>query len=448
MRYVRQLSPTIMNTLPHSRRTVMKLGLGLAVGSALPCRVSAAIASAEANVETAHAEIWRRFVDPFDILVDYADEEGRFPRPTPEECREGKPNALGWWTPVENGSMFNGMYLDGICTRWQHTRAEADRIKAQRLVKGLLRLASLGPPGFIARGVATDGRTPYPMGSNDQTMPWLYGLWRYLRSDLATGAERAEIVAKFVELASVLESKGWRMPCLEGAPSPFRGTFANFTWECAPRLLFLLKATHDLTGEARWDQLYHRLAQESGGEPSLTRLEICTRGMIYHRPTWRESWTGAPGVCALRALWELETDPTRRDIYARGLKASLQMAADSLPLAEKYPNANQLAFLHDWRVLNAWWRPQHTEQEAVDVAERQSKELGRRSPRRYQEFVFVREPVFAAWVMTLCPDRTLVLPHREAILKVLAHYRYDRLYYSQFFPAEAAWYRLKALQPG
>lgn len=429
-----------MFTFIHTRRTAIKVGLGLAAGSMLSGQVLAA--SAEANIEAAHAEIWRRFIDPYDILVDYADEEGRYPRPTPEECREGKPNALGWWTPVENGSMFNGLYLDGVCARWQHTRADADRTKARRLVKGLLRLASLGQPGFIARGVASDGRTPYPMGSNDQTMPWIYGLWRYLRSGLATEAERVEIVAKIVELASVLESTGWRMPCLDGAPTPFRGTFADFTWESAPRLLFLLKATHDLTGDTRWDKRYQHLALESGGDPARSRLEICERGMVYHRPTWRESWTGAPGVCGLRALWELETDPTRREIYARGLKASLQMAAGSLPLAEKYSNENRLAFLHDWRVFNQWWRPQHSERDAVDVAERQNKEFGRLSPRRYPEFVYVREPIFAAWVMTLCPDPSLVLPYREAIHKVLAHYRYDRLYYSQFFPAEGVWYRL------
>lgn len=432
-----------MNSFPFSRRTALKAGLALAASSVFPKQTFAA--AAEANVEAAHDEIWRRFIDPYNILIDYADEDGKFPRPTPEECRAGKPNALGWWTPVENGAMFNGLYLDGICARWQHTRAEADRSKAQRLVKGLLLLASLGPPGFIGRGVATDGRTPYPMGSNDQTMPWIYGLWRYLRGGLATDGERAEIVAKFVELARVLESTSWRMPCMKGAPAPFRGSFAGFAWESAPRLLFLLKATHDLTGEAHWDELYHRSANESGGEPAISRWEICAQGMIYHKPTWRESWTGAPGVCGLRALWEMETDPALRDAYARGLTASLQMAADSLPLAEKYSNDNNLAFLHDWRVFNQWWQPQHSEQEAVDVAERQNKEFGRLSPRRYPEFVYVREPVFAAWVMTLCPDRTQVEPYREAILKVLAHYRYDRLYYSQFFPVEGAWYRLQAV---
>jgi len=46
-------------------------------------------------------------------------------------------------------------------------------------------------------------------------------------------------VDTFLEVARVLEATGWRMPCREGAPSPFRGSFAGLAWEHAPRLLFL-----------------------------------------------------------------------------------------------------------------------------------------------------------------------------------------------------------------
>src|SRR5688572_16839495 len=45
----------------------------------------------------------------------------------------------------------------------------------------------------------------------------------------------------------------------------------------------------------------------------------------------------------------------------------------------------------------------------------------------------------------LCPDRALVESHRAAIERVLTPYRYEQLYYSQFFPAESAWYRLSLL---
>ncbi len=419
-------------------------GISLAGSFFSPPACAAADADAvAANVEKAHREIWRRFVDQHGLLLDSTDLSGAYDRPTPDECLAGKPNALAWWTPVENGAMFNGGYLDGLCLRWKATRSEEDREKARRLVKGLLFLASVGSePGFIARGVATDGKTPYPLGSNDQTGPWFYGLWRYLGSGMASPEERKEIIAKMVEVADVLAGNGWLMPCQQPAPCKYRGSFAMISWEGAARLLFLCKAMHQLTGEAKWDERYRAALRESGGTPARTRLQVCEEGMHFDNPKHRHSWTGVSSGAPLRGLWEMETDPVLKAAYAKGLLASAKLAAESLPLHAQLKVDAPQKFHHDWRVLNQWWRPQHSEQEAVDVAMAQVKELGKLSPQRYQEFTYVREPVFAAWVVTLCPDLAFVEQQREAIRAVLGHYKYDKLYYSQFYPAEAAWFRL------
>jgi hypothetical protein len=430
-----------------TRRAALKSTLAIGAGLTLGLRCARAQETAAANIERAHSEIWRRFVDPHGIVLDYTALDGAFPRSTGEECREGKPNALGWWTPTENGSMFGGMYLDAVCARWRLTGAAEDWEKARRLMKGLLLLASLGPPGFIARCVSDDGRTPYPMGSDDQTGPWLYGLWRYLQDGLAESAERATIVAEFVKIANVLQTTNWRLPCNESAPSRFRGSFAGHSWQSAPRLLFLLKAAHQLTGDAHWDGLYRQAAVEKGGQPETTRLELCARGMVFEGKS-RESWTGASSVIALRGLWEMETDAGLRDAYARGLAASARLAAEGLGLSRKFDNDARQTFLHNWRVLNEWWQPQRSEEEAVAVAVAQVKELGRLSPRRYQELSFVREPAFAAWIVTLCPERAYIASHRDAVLETLGHYDCARLYYSQFFPIEAAWHRLRLFDRG
>jgi hypothetical protein len=405
--------------------------------------VFAAEDAVAANVEKAHQQLWTRFMDKYDLLLDSTELDGSYERPTPEECLAGKPNALAWWTPVENGAMFNGGYLDGIVLRWKQTKSEEDRVKARRLVKGLLFLNSVGDtPGFVARGVATDGKTPYPMGSNDQTGPWFYGLWRYVESGMAEPEEKKEIIARMVAVADVLASNGWRMPCQQPAPSTHRGSFGMIAWEGAPRLLFLCKAMHRVTGDVKWEERYKTLLQESGGEPKRTRLQVCEDGMQFHHPKRRESWTGVSSGAPLRALWEMETDPALKASFAKGLLASAKLSAESLELHAQFKVDAPQKFHHDWRVLNQWWKPQHTEQEAVDVAMVQVRELGKLSPQRYQEFTYVREPVFAAWVVTLCPDHEFVEQQREKIRAVLGHYKYDKLYYSQFFPAEAAWYRM------
>ncbi|KAA9346458.1 hypothetical protein F0P93_28165 [Larkinella humicola] len=395
------------------------------------------------NVEKAHQEIWRRFIDEHAILIDFADFDGRFDRPTAAEFRENKPNALGWWTPTENGSMFNGLYLDGICQRWMHRRNEADRQKAKRLAQGLLFLASVGDtPGFIGRGVATDGKTPPAMGSNDQTSPWFYGLWRYLDTGMPDPPERRQIIAKMTEVANALLANTWRLPTMSYAPARFRNSFATFNWEGAPRLLFILKAMHQLTGDAKWDQLYHEAAREVGGEAKRSRLQICVEGMKFDVPK-QFRWTGVSSTVDVRALWEMEKDPVLRKAYEDGLNASARSAASGITLWHQFDLNDQKTFLHDWRTLNQWWKPQHSEQDALDVSQTELNELVKLSPRRNQELGFVREPLWMAWIVTMAPDRKLVEQHRAEIRGALTHFRPDRLYYSQFFPAEAVWFRLQ-----
>ena len=172
--------------------------------------------------------------------------------------------------------------------------------------------------------------------------------------------------------------------------------------------------------------LYRAAAQERGGDPARTRAEICAAGMVFHHPKRRESWTGASSVIALaRAVGTGDGSGAAPRLCARAGGECGDGRAGGAAGAEVSTTSRSAAFLHDWRVLNEWWQPQASEAEAVAVAERQSKELGRLSPRRYEEFAHVREPIFAAWVVTLCPDAAVVEPHRDAILATLAHYDYS-----------------------
>jgi len=139
----------------------------------------------EQAVEAAHRELWSRFVDEHSLILDYVGLKGEMVRPTPEDCREMKPSALSWGVPNEDGPMFNGLYLDALCSRWLITKNDDIRAKARRMIGGLVKVSTIGKtPGFIARGLATDGKTTYPMGSNDQTTPWLYGIWRFVTDGL------------------------------------------------------------------------------------------------------------------------------------------------------------------------------------------------------------------------------------------------------------------------
>lgn len=429
-----------------TRRSFLRNSVTAVVAAATcPAILRAAPAhdAAFAAAEKSHIEVWRRLIDDHDVLLDYTDLDGRYDRATPEECRAGKPNALGWWTPIENGAMFNGQYLDAAILRAQRTGAEADRAKAHRLVEGLLRLASFGEiVGFVGRGFATDGRTTFPMGSNDQTGPWFYGLHRYVRSGLADAARRTRIVAKMKEVADVLEQTGWRMPAAE--PFKFRGSFAESGWDGAPRLLFVMKVMHALTGDLKWARHYaralHEYVERRSGEH--TRLETCALG-VASRPK-QVMWTGSVSVACLRELWEMEDDPAVRARFAAGLAASAEFAATILPKCRGFDLDGKSRFEGDWRKLLPFWKPQRSIADAEEVAREQLSFMNRISPRRQEEAQYVREPAFAAWIVSLCPDRGLITRHLGEALSTIGYYRYDGLRYSQFFPVESAAERLRA----
>jgi hypothetical protein len=424
-----------------NRRLFLKTSLAMTV---VPSLWAADSSSSAAACEQAHAEIWRRFIDSHGVMIDFAELDGSVSLPTPEECRLGKPNALGWWSPIENGAMFNGMYMDAAVYRWQHNRTEADAAKARRLMEGLLFLASLSEtPGFIARGAGTDGVCHYAMGSDDQTLPWFYGLWRYLESGLATAEEQARIKAKLIEVAGVLLSRGWSVP----AEPPFgsRGHFGQFEFDSVPRLLFVCRLIYRITGDAAWEKRYREALAERGGKENRSRLEICERGMVFHYAP-RHCWTSCTCVSALRALWEMETEADAKAAFARGLQASADLALTGLSLAEKFQHDDPRGFSGDWRTrMLPLWKPQNTVQEAVDLASAQIREFLKACPRRGLETAFVREPTASAWVVTLAPDPAVLAERASAVERVITRYDYSRLYYSQFFWVEAAWWRLRAL---
>ncbi len=393
-------------------------------------------------VQQAHTVLWSRFIDPHGVMIDFTDLDGKVNYPTPEECRSGKPNALGWYQPIENGAMFNGLYLDAGVNRWQHTKAKDDAMKARRLMEGLLFLNSISDvKGFVGRGVSTDGKSHYPMGSNDQTLPWFYGLWRYWQSGLATPREKQRIQTHIRETAEIIVKLGWKMP----AEPPFntRGSFAGFSFGSVTRQLFVMKLMHTVTGDSKWDGLYRASLEQRGGKEKASKREICAKGMVFEdgRP---HNWTSCCEVAALRGLWEMETETALKATFAKGLRASAELAAQSLPLAQQFDPRDPAPFSQDWRkAMLPLWKPQTTENDAQTLAGQQLREFVKLSPRRNKETAFIREPTSAAWIVTLCPDATLVKQHAQAIERAISRYDYTRLYLCTFFWVESAWWRLQ-----
>jgi hypothetical protein len=394
-----------------------------------------------AESEGAHIEIWSRFVDRNGILLDFTGLDGKVPRPTPAECRAGKPNALGWFQPAENGAMFTGLYLDAALNRWRLTQSTEDAEKARRLMRGLIRLNSVSRvKGFIARGISSDGHSHFPMGSNDQTLPWLLGLWQYLNSGVASSDEKVEISGRLTDTIQALITNLWRMPAEE--PFGSRGSFAGHHFDDVTRMLLSLKILAALTGNSEWESNYRAELRRTVGPQALTKRTICQNGMsFFYAKT--HNWTSCGSVAALRALWEMESDEDLRAAYAEGLRKSAELAAESIELCDRFDPAIPSRFNVDWRAsMLPLWHSQSTEQEAVDLALLQLKEFAKTSPGRNREAAFIREGTSAAWIVTLDPDPARVAKHATTIRRIAATLPYPQLHCSTFFWIEAACLRL------
>lgn len=396
------------------------------------------LASASKAVEAAHAALWQKFVGPDGVIRDYVGD-----LPTPEDCALGKPNAIGWWSPIENGPMFTGLYLPAVCERARRSGSAADKEQVRRLAQGLIRCASVSDVlGFVARGMGSDGKCHYPLGSDDQTHPWFYGLHAYVASGLPDAAEREKIVAKMREVADVLESSGWRCPCDGAFKGDFRGGYKGHLFRDAARYLHMLRVMADVTGDEAWLQRYRAALAEKPEKSDKTRAEICAlgypmdRGAIANIDVY-QLWIYVGSQGALAELAAMEKDEPTRKCYRAGLLANATNALPSIAAHRTFDNADDKVFGNArWREAYTEWFPQKTQADAKRLSETGNKAV--LGARKSYEARFMRNPLAAAAVVALAGDGR----GREDVLRAVAHYDYSRINMAELFFAECAYYAL------
>ncbi|MCY2976745.1 MAG: hypothetical protein NTW52_18970 [Planctomycetota bacterium] len=398
--------------------------------------------TAAERIEQAHTVLWNKRIDQHGIVLDFIGEI-----PTPQDCSLGRPNAIGWWSPIENGPMFTGLYLPAACERARRSGDPIDKAKATRLAQGLLKCASVSDvPGFIARGMGTDGKCHYPLGSDDQTHPWFYGLHAYFMSGLASPKECDDIQRKMQEVANILEDTGWKCPCDGAFKGEFRGGFQGHLFRDAARYLFMLRAMHDVTHNQIWIERYQKALAERPTNSNLTRAEICAAGYPGDRESIKRLdeyalWIYVGSQASLAKLVAIESDESTREKYRSGLAINATNALVAMEVYAKFDNNDTQAFGHsNWRKGYATWFPQATQAEAKKLSEIGDK--GILGGRKNYEARYMRNPLAAAAVVALSGGGT----GRNAIERTIQHYDYSKLNMSEFFFAECAYYALPAIK--
>ena len=418
------------------RITSLPVLVSLLVCAATPL-VSAQESTATA-VERAHAELWGRFVDPHGVIRDFVGET-----PTPEDCALGRPNAIGWWSPIENGPMFTGMYLPAACERARRSGSAEDRANARRLALGLLKCASVSDVrGFIARGIGSDGKCHYPLGSDDQTHPWFLGLHAYFVSGIPSAEERTAIAAKMTEVADALAANGWQCPCDGAFKGQSRGSFKGPLFRHAVRYLHMIRVMHDVTRDARWLERYRQALAERPAKSSLIRAEICAVGYRHDLEVIKgindySMWIYVGSQGALAELATMETDSSVRTQYQTGLAANARNALPAIAVHKEFDNRDTKVFGHaNWRAGYPHWVPQKTQDEAEKLSQNGDKvKLGQR---KSYEARYMRQPLAAAAVVAIGGGDA----ERATVEVALRHYDYAKLNMAEFFFAECAYYAL------
>ena len=179
--------------------------------------------------------------------------------------------------------------------------------------------------GFVPRGVMPDGQAHYTQSSVDQYTLYAYGLWRYYRSDVATEAEKTEIRGIYDSMLTGLEADGFVLLTEDGNTTTF-GDLNALKPSRAERLLALVLAGADITGDQHWQDVYESLLP--------ARLPHCHGGESAYQP-----WVLLQNQAAFAMLRELETDPDTLAVYEA---AAEELAYDSIPYLTGYDPEDRL----------------------------------------------------------------------------------------------------------
>lgn len=380
-----------------------------------------------------NSQIFSRFIGKHGIMYDYAGLHGEVQLPSKEECEAMKPNALGWWTPIENGGFFNGLYLIEQCRRYVNSKNEKDKEHVRTLVRGLLLLQDAGrTPGFIARGVGSDGQSHYPCSSNDQVYPWYLGLDAYLNTDIPGAEERKEITARLERQTKNLQKNSWIL-----CGDPAQGNPKNFSWGSfrpgdyvtSVHILVITELAARHTGKAEWRKLHEQLRSQKlkNGQTVLQCVEAGPAKM----PAW-SSWYMAGVQYGVRLLRDAEKNPEIRSAYQRALQKNAKLALPLIRLHRKFKIAGERPrFTPDWRSMMPPWRPQLNAQEARKLAmEQQHIWHSEKSPALGEEKASLMPAASAAWNIVLTGDPGLLEQARPEIMAMLSRVRGKNLYYA------------------
>jgi len=276
------------------------------------------------------------------LCYDFASDPEDFPRktlPNPREIRAAQPSLSGRGAGLAECAWNSALLFDGYLLRIELGIGRQDEEKIlDRLIGGLIRLATTAPKGHLVRGLTPDGRGFYPATDMDAYVLWAFAVWRALRSP----AISPESQLKFRNIVSRwmgrLEKDGFRLTLAEGnAPHPAPGLDA-LDGIAGPKLLALLAVASEFAEDKeKWAACFLQKIQEQEG----ARLSASSP---LQDPTALLSLS-----IAWHLLQQIDKDETRKELARTRLRGLAAEAEAFLNRADALDPERFVPDPLDWR---------------------------------------------------------------------------------------------------
>lgn len=390
-------------------------------------------------LERLHHLVWSRFVRmPQGHLLDYADPNGETTIPTAQECARSMPNVLGWWTPIENGAFFGGLYAYALIEQYERTPDKKAAEEIQILIDGLKHLQDVSAvDGFIARGVADDGASHYPFSSEDQVVPWVLAMHAYLRSSLCKTPN--EIRERLLRTLRPMKENGWRV--LTDVEGMLLGSWeASGSWRSAAKLLYCARVYSMLTEAPEDLQHYEALRDSAPANGPLARKEVVAAGFAHDMVQFlslRQPWIFLASHLGLKELAIL--DPENAAYYREGIRLDGVTAYRLIDEMKNYDNETG-GFDMDWRRLEPLWKPLgNSTREAIDNAGAMGRVWSSEVvPHRHMEHSILGFSLFSGWIAVTCGDSPIETLAKKKLEENIPGIHWETLHLCYAFVAEAA----------
>ena len=261
--------------------------------------------------------LFRKIGLPF----DYASSPDDFPSKAfanAKEARANLPNPGGLGGGYHYSCRNHALLFDGYLLRMElGIEGSGDEAIFDRLIGGLIRLATVAPKSFLISGLAADGRGFYGQASLDNHLAWAFAVFR----GLATPVISPESQEKFRSIAGKwmdrVKREKFHLHSVDGKPIA-SGDFSRADPEFGPFLLAMLLTTARASGDEKDYELYGAMAEE-GRRARLASFRDDEVREDTHRRLWRQA--------AFALLADFDPEPSRAALARDRLRANARSAS-------------------------------------------------------------------------------------------------------------------------